>query len=39
MLLNARIYWNKYLIFENELEEWASYSKGQSGAFSYFGDD
>lgn len=25
--------------FENKLEEWASYSKGQSGAFSYFGDD
>lgn len=25
--------------FENKLEEWASYSKGQSGAFSYFGDE
>lgn len=25
--------------FENQLLEWASYSKGQSGAFSYFGDE
>lgn len=25
--------------FENKLEEWASYSKRQSGAFSYFGDE
>ena len=25
--------------FENQLLEWASYYKGQSGAFSYFGDE
>lgn len=25
--------------FETKLEEWASYSNGQSGAFSYFGDE
>lgn len=25
--------------FENQLAEWSSYSKGQSGAFSYFGDE